>query len=415
MSTDTDPTAAGSVAVGMPRLSDSMQQGTIERWLVADGAAVTRGQEILEVETDKAVMAYEAESDGLLHILAPAGATVAVGDPIATIGSAAHPDVAPGPEPVDGRPHPPDRVRPVRRPGVSPLLRRIAAERGVDLHHVVGTGRDGTITREDILQVAPAPEAPAAEAPAAQEITPDAVPAPPDLTRQPLTRGQRRVAERLGEAKRTIPDFWASVVVDVTAALALRDDLRALAPGSADADEPDPPATPTLNDLVLKATALALRAHPRLNAFYDDDHIVLVDPIDLGMAVATDDGLLVPVLRAADRLPLAELAAQTRALARSARQRRIDLAHLERGTFTVSNLGGFGIRRFAPIINGRQAAILGIGAATPTCVPRDGRIEVRSLLEATLTCDHRIVYGTDAAAFLQTFTRLLERPVSLLG
>ena len=400
--------------VGMPRLSDSMREGAVSLWLVEDGAEVTRGQEILEVETDKATMTYEAEHDGRLHIIVPAGVNVEVGQLIATIGEpdrSAEPPPRPGePDLETVAPQVLSAVRPRPRPDgrrsdLSPLLRRLARENGVDVEALQGSGPGGKVVRADILAAATT-ASPGVEAAEPGHGSSGAVPAGEAV---PLSRTQRLVAGRMSEASRTIPDFWASASVDVTRLLALREDLKV---GRSGAPSGDP--VPTVNDLVVKACALALVEHPQLNAAYAGDELVRFAEVNVGIAVATDTSLLVPVIRNADRCPLAEIAARSRRLTEQARGGKTTVADLEGGTFTVSNLGAFGVRAFAPIINGGQAAILGVGAATPVCVPVDGAVAVRSMLELTLTCDHRIVYGADAARFLRTLKGLLEAPAVLL-
>jgi pyruvate dehydrogenase E2 component (dihydrolipoamide acetyltransferase) len=368
--------------VGMPRLSDSMREGAVSEWLVEDGTEVTRGQEILEVETDKATMTYEAEHDGPLRILVPAGVNVEVGHLIATIGD-------PDPAPPTPAPTPPGNGD-GRRADVSPLLRRLAREHGVDIDTLQGSGPDGKVLRADITAASQSPAGDSAG-------------------RVALSRSQRLVASRMSESSRTVPDFWASLAVDVTRATELREDLKAAPAGA-----PGAGPVPTLNDVIVKACALALVRHPGLNAAYDDDHVLYADAVNIGIAVATSTGLLVPVIRSADQRSLTDIAVTSQRLTAQARAGKSTVADLEGGTFTVSNLGGFGVRAFAPIINGHQAAILGVGAATPTCVPMGGAVTVRSMLELTLTCDHRIVYGADAARFLQTLKELLEAPTVLL-
>jgi pyruvate dehydrogenase E2 component (dihydrolipoamide acetyltransferase) len=281
----------------------------------------------------------------------------------------------------------------------------------VDIDTLQGTGPGGKVLRADITAAATA----GGPAPADAATPPgDAPPGDGPLVgvtgrRVPLSRSQRLVASRMSESKRTVPDFWASLAVDVTRVIGLREDLKA-APTAARSRGP----VPTFNDIVVKACALALVEHPGLNAAYDADHVVLAGAVNVGIAVATTAGLLVPVIRSADQRPLTEIATTSQRLTAQARAGKIAVADLEGGTFTVSNLGGFGVRAFAPIINGHQAAILGVGAATPTCVPVDGAVAVRSMLELTLTCDHRIVYGADAGRFLQTLKELLESPTVLL-
>lgn len=400
--------------VGMPRLSDTMREGAISRWLVDDQSVVSRGQEILEIETDKATMAYEAEHDGVLRILLPEGVSVEIGHLIATIG-----DVAAA-------------TTPPRRADVSPLSRRLAAENDIDLFTLRGSGPEGKVTRDDVLAavvaktlVSPAgtasPHATVSERAVLRRTEPErTLPDGAELkerrdSRVRLTRSQQLIASRMSETKQTVPDFTATVSVDVTRLASLREELRA-----------GGEITPTLNDFVVKAVALALVEHPRLNGYFDDGDAVLYGSVNIGVAVAIDDGLVVPTIADADRKSLTEIAVEARDLARQARAGKISLASLAGGTFTISNLGGLGVTSFSPIINGAQAAILGVGAAVPTCVPTrvatratagtspGFSIDMRSLMNITLTCDHRIVYGAEAAKFLNTVKEQLQEPLPLL-
>ena len=363
----------------MPRLSDSMEEGTVARWLVEEGEEVTRGQPLVEIDTDKATMEYEAESDGtLLQILVAAGETAAIGTPIARIG-------APG----DSAEPPSNRLLQgsrTARVNASPIAKRFARERGVDLASLEGTGPNGMITKEDVERAAgAAPEAAAADA-------------RPGTETQPLTRVQQAIARHMVEAA-TIPTFSVEVEVDMTACAELRSSL-------------DP--QPSYNDLVVKACALALRDHPRVNASYSDEGFRYAAEVNVGIAVAAEDALLVPVIHGADRKSLAELRAASRDLAEKARAGKLTPAELDGGTFTVSNLGMHGMRRFEALLNTPQAAILAVGAVEPRpAVGPDGGILVRPLMSATLVCDHRILYGADGAAFLARVRELLEEPSAL--
>jgi pyruvate dehydrogenase E2 component (dihydrolipoamide acetyltransferase) len=403
----------------MPRLSDSMEEGTIVRWLKADGDAVRRGDEIVEIETDKATMAYEAEADGTLSILVNEGTTAAVGTPIATIGvltgDASGPSSGAPANAVTAPPKPdggqatigatvaaPAATRKVAvRAGVksSPLARRIAARLGVDLATLAGSGPHGRIIKSDVVAATPA------AVPTPEPITASATTAAAggNGTVIELTKSQVVVARRMVESRATVPDFALEVDVDMTAALAMRAELKKVA---------DP--APSLNDLVIKACATALGRHPRANGSYREGHFELWSEINVGLAVAAEDALVVPVVRNADAKSLGAIAADTRALAERVRSGAITPPELSGGTFTVSNLGMYGIDRFEGIVNAPQAAILCVGAVVERPVARDGEVIVAPQMTLTLACDHRILYGADAARFLAEIRLLLEQPTGLV-
>src|SRR6476646_4127237 len=374
-----------AVDIVMPRLSDSMEEGTVAKWLVAEGAEVTRGQPLVEIDTDKATMEYEAERDGtLLQILVAEGETAAIGAPIAWIGApgeelAAMPAVAPAAAEAPAEPAAPHAPRGARVTA-SPIAKRIAAERGVDLAAVQGTGPGGMITREDV------------EAAASNE--PSAAPAP-----EPLSRVQQAIARHMDEAA-AVPTFAVEVEIDMTAASELRASL-------------DP--KPSFNDLVVNACALALREHPRVNAAYSEQGFRQTGDINVGIAVAAEDALLVPVVREAEGKSLQEIRTETRDLAAKARAGKLAPAELDGGTFTVSNLGMHGVRRFEALLNTPQAGILAVGAVElrPAVGTDDGERVVRPLMSATLASAPRILYGAEAAVFLGRVRELLEDPGSL--
>jgi len=346
------------VTVTMPRLSDSMQEGTIVRWLKRSGETVAPGDVLAEIETDKATMEYEAESDGVLEIVAAEGATVAVGELIARLGAG--------------------RVR------ATPVARRLARELGTDLASITPTGRRGQVMKHDVLAaVNGAPTPPPRDAAAAT----------------PLTATQRTIAIRMAKSRASVPDFDLEVEIDMTACLALRKQVE---------------APPSINDFVIKACAVALREHPRVNGAFAADGFAIHDEVNVGIAVATDDALLVPVIRDADKRTIRDIAAASRELAKRARERRIEPRDLEHATFTVSNLGMFGVTRFTAVIDEPQAAILAVGAVQDRVIARDGRPTVAPMLTATLAADHRIVYGADAARFLGHVRDLLQNPVRML-
>ena len=369
-------------SIAMPRLSDSMEEGTIVRWLVADGTKVAAGQEIAEIETDKATMTFEAEAPGVLRIGAPEGATLQVGEPIAHVVDGAHPAAA-------------------ARVQASPVARRIAAALSVDLAQLAGSGPGGRVVKRDVEAAsADGPGRPQPPAPAAPE------PAPSEgVTVVQPTRLQQTVARRMSEAKSTMPDFSVSIDVDMDAAVELRARLQQAAG--------DGPA-PSVNDLVVKAAALALRAHPRANGAYRDGRFELFSRVNVGVAVAADDALLVPTVTDADRRSLGAIAAETRRLAAAARAGTLAARDLAGGTFTVSNLGMHGVSSFTAVLNPPQAAILAVGALEQRAVVRDGAVVAGWRVTLNLTCDHRILYGAGAAAFLADIRATLEQPLRLV-
>jgi pyruvate dehydrogenase E2 component (dihydrolipoyllysine-residue acetyltransferase) len=385
--------------VVMPRLSDSMEEGTIVRWLKQDGEQVSEGEALAEVETDKATVTFDADAAGTLRILVGEGETVPIGRPIARIGDVAEPGSAPVPAAAENG---------AQRVKASPLARRIARESGIDLSALSGSGPGGRIVRAD-LQTAASAEPPEAATPAAPPTPEPPVPARGNkgaVTIQQLSRTQVQIAQRMAESKATIPDFTLQVEVEMEQAVGLRDQLRKA--GRAD------DVVPSYNDLVVKACGLALREHPRANAAYRDGAFELYERVNVGVAVAAEDSLIVPTVFDADRKSLLEIARESRALADRVRQRQITPAELSGATFTVSNLGMYGVASFAAIINPPQAAILAVGELRETPVVRDGVLVPGTRMSLVLTCDHRILYGAPAAEFLTRVRQLLEQPVSLL-
>jgi pyruvate dehydrogenase E2 component (dihydrolipoamide acetyltransferase) len=392
--------------ITMPRLSDSMERGTILTWLVEDGAPVSIGDALLEIETDKATMTHTAEAEGVLQIIAPAGSTVPVGELIARVGDERSAPRAVASEPVAVGAAA-TRVAPALQSNgaaarTTPLARRIAAARGVDLSAVTGSGPRGRITRADVLAAAGLTAAPA-RASAAAVATPALVAPRDEVTEQEPSRLQALIARRMVESTTTIPHFQVETEVEMDAAIALRATLKAAAA------EDD--VVPSINDLIVKAAALALRRHPRANGSYRGGRFELHARVNLGVAVAADDALIVPTVFDADTKLLGQVARDVRALAARVRAGTVTPADLEGGTFTVSNLGMYGMSAITPVINAPQAAILGVGALRPVLRRVDGEIVDRTLMTLRLSCDHRILYGADAALFLAEIRRLLEAPL----
>ena len=403
----------------MPRLSDSMEEGTIVRWLKADGEEVAEGEPLAEVETDKATVTFDADAQGTLRILVGEGETVPIGGLIARIGdapvSAAPERAAPAHDGEAAVPAAPTSagngeapVSSVReragngRVKASPLARRMAQESGIDLAQLSGSGPGGRIVKADVSSAAPpADTSSRAPAPASRPAGNKG-----EVTVQQLTRTQVQIAQRMAESKATIPDFTLQAEVDMEQAVALRDQLRKVGRRG--------DVVPSYNDLVVKACGLALREHPRANASYRDGAFELYERINVGIAVAAEDTLIVPSVFDADRKSLLEIARESRTLADRVRQRQITPAELSGATFTVSNLGMYGVERFTAIVNPPQAAILAVGELRELAVVREGQLVPGVRMGLVLTCDHRILYGAPAAEFLARVRQLLEQPIRLL-
>ncbi len=418
----------------MPRLSDSMEEGTILKWLVSEGDEVKRGQPIAEIETDKANMTYEADTEGTVsELVANEGDTLAIGEVIARIGD----DVDRSPETVDreqdeaeqkdqeqdeAEDRDEEQEEPEPKPGqrstasgqqnggervkASPVARRMAGEMGVELAQLEGSGPGGRIVKADVEAAAQGDGAPKQKEKAGEEA-----PAPQrgeagakgEVEFHELTRLQQTVTRRMAESKATAPDFQLVSEVDMSAAVELRARLKEVA---------DP--APSFNDMVVKAASIALREHRRVNGAYRDGKFELYSRVNIGIAVAGQDALVVPTIFDADTKSLGQIAKDARALIEKVREGKITPPEVSGGTFTVSNLGMFGIDSFSAVINPPQAAILTVGALKKKAVPDErGRIAARDMMNLTLVCDHRILYGADGADFLARVRGLLESPLSL--
>ncbi|UGS37338.1 dihydrolipoamide acetyltransferase family protein [Capillimicrobium parvum] len=424
--------------ITMPRLSDSMETGTILKWLIEDGRPVAAGEDLVEIETDKATMTHQAEDEGVLEIVAPEGSELAVGEVIARVGAPVSrvgdggedaPPTSPPRREAAARavaaPQPAAPVSPVSGNGTAtavratPLARRAAAVHEIALDALRGSGPGGRITRADVLtaagvEVTPLRQAAAAPAAAAGLEAPpvrQAVAAPPrdpargDVEVHEPTRVQQLIARRMVESASTVPHFQVQTEVVMDAAVALRAQLKTQAAGDG--------VVPSLNDFVVKACALALRDHPRANGSYRDGAFELHARVNVGVAVAADDALIVPTVFDADRKSLGQIARDVRELAGRVRSGAIRPDELGGGTFTVSNLGMFGMTAITPVINVPQAGILGVGALREVLARVDGEIADRTLMTLTLSCDHRILYGADAARLLADIRDLLETPLRL--
>jgi pyruvate dehydrogenase E2 component (dihydrolipoamide acetyltransferase) len=400
----------------LPRLGQGMESGTITRWLKSEGEHVEKGEPLYELDTDKVTQEVEAEASGVLLKILVAEGEVPVGTAVAYVGQEgeevpavpATAEIA-RPEPerqqeaasaqgngAAARPAEPASLRSAEgrveaRIKASPLARRIARERGIDLAAIGGTGPEGRIVAEDVERaaVAPAPAVPAA-APIA---------APAEAERVELTSLRRTIARRLTEAW-TVPAFQISMSADMTKAQELRGLLV----------ERHPEERPTVTDVLTKVCAIALMRHRDVNATFADDAILIHPGANVGIAVATERGLVVPVIAGAESRTVAEIAAARADLVARARDGKLQPQDLDGGTFTISNLGMYGVEQFIAVLNPPQAAILAVGAIEERPVARDGALGVRPLMTMTLTCDHRTIDGAIAADFLRTVKDFLEEP-----
>jgi pyruvate dehydrogenase E2 component (dihydrolipoamide acetyltransferase) len=429
----------------MPRLSDTMERGTIARWLVHEGDAVHEGDVLAEIETDKATMELNAYSEGvLLRILVQDGESADLGAPIAVIGAEGEdasgfsaPDGAAAvaatadgageaasasatavatpetPAPATRAPAPAPATPGSGDLKASPVARRIASDAGFDLRSLAGkgSGPDGRIVRVDVeralaggapAQEAAAPAAPAAPAQAASRPVP---PPEADTVIEPSPM-LRAVARRMSESKSQVPHFYLQCEIDMGKALALREELNAELAGDG--------VKLTVNDLIVRACALALRDHPQFHRSWVDGKLYQHGAAHVGIAVALDEGLIVPVIRNADSLPLRDLAVAARDLVARARSGSLRQNEIEGGTFSVSNLGMLGITSFQAIINPPEPGILAVGSVVERPIGIGGQVAVRPLMAVNLSVDHRAASGADGARLLQTVTRYLEHPLLLL-
>ena len=391
--------------VKLPRLGQGMEAGTVNRWLKAEGETVAKGEPLFEVDTDKVTQEVESDFAGvLLKIVLPSG-EAPVGQTIAYIGEAGE-EVAAEPAAASSASEPPQprdvpapktsASAPAEAPSnggrvkASPLARRIARERGIDLHSLQGTGPDGRIVAEDVERgQAAAPAATAVPQGEAESI--------------PLTNIRKTIARRLTAAWEA-PVFQLTVTADMTRANELVARARELSPD----------VRITITDLLAKVCAHALMHHGNVNVQYTEDALLKFPTANVGIAVAAPQGLVVPVIRSVERLTLAELAAARGEIVGRARESKLTSQDLEGGTFTISNLGMFGIEQFVAVLNPPQAAILAVGATIDTPVVRNGAVEARPVMSMTLTVDHRAVDGAEGADFLRTVKQFVEEPALAL-
>jgi pyruvate dehydrogenase E2 component (dihydrolipoamide acetyltransferase) len=399
--------------VRLPRLGQGMESGTIVKWLKAEGDSVEKGEALYELDTDKVTQEVEAEASGvLLKIEIPEG-EVEVGRTIGFIGaegeeapaSAEKPAEAPKREPEreEGRRAAAEQAERVQPPApttdgrvkASPLARRLARERGIDLGQVRGTGPEGRIVAEDVERAEVRPAAPAA---APSEPVPTG-----EVESRPLSNVRKTIARRLTHAW-TVPAFQLTIEIDMTRANELVAKRREL----------DPDIRITVTDLLTKVCAQGLMRHRDMNVQYTDDALLVFPSADVGIAVAAPQGLIVPVVRGAERLTIAQIAAVRADLVSRARDGKLRAEDIEGGTFTISNLGMYDVDQFVAVLNPPQASILAVGSTREQVVPRDGELQVLPLMTMTLTCDHRAVDGATGAEFLRTLKTFLENPALAL-
>ena len=423
--------AAMEEVVLMPRLSDTMTEGVIAGWQKNVGDTVKKGEVLADIETDKATMELESYKDGiLLYQGAKAGEKILVNDLLCVIGAAGtnvdaivaavkNGATAKAPAASTATVAAPAATAPTTAaaPAVqvvvnegrifaSPLAKKMAEERGIDLKYIKGTGDNGRITKFDIDGYVPT-TATASAAPTMSASAPSAVQAAPSgvvsFDDQPVSQMRKTIARRLSESLFTAPHFYITMTIDMDAAVAARAKINEVAPVKI-----------SFNDMVVKATALSLKQHPKINSSWLGDSIRTNHHVNIGIAVAVDEGLLVPVVRFADTKSLSEIGVAVKGFAQKAKDKKLQPADWEGSTFTISNLGMFGVDEFTAIINSPDACILAVGGIAQVPVVKNGQVVPGNVMKVTLSCDHRVVDGAAGAAFLQTLKSLLEEPLRML-
>ncbi len=426
----------GVVVVTMPRLSDTMTDGTVATWLKKVGDKISEGDILAEIETDKATMEFESFNSGtLLFIGIQEGESAPVDSVLAIIGpegtditgvaenfkkGGATPAPAKEEKTTEAKSETAESkqeetvetVSDGKRIFISPLAKKIAEEKKINISQVKGTGENGRIVKSDIENFTPA--ATTSQAPASQETAKSEAPAPTvkpfvpagETYSEEIKNSQMRkvIAKRLSESAFTAPHFYLTIEVAMDSAMASRNTINSL-----------PDTKVSFNDMVIKACAMALKKHPKVNSQWKEDVTVINHHINIGVAVAVEDGLVVPVLKFADQLSLSQIGANVKDVAGRAKTKKLQPAEMEGSTFTVSNLGMFGITEFTSIINQPNSAILSVGAIVEKPVVRNGQIVVGNTMKVTLACDHRTVDGATGAQFLQTLRQYLENPVTMLA
>ena len=422
----------------MPKLSPTMEEGQISRWLKKEGDAIEANETIAEVDTDKATMEMTSlEAGTLLKIIVPAGENAKLGQVIGIMGKkgedfsallssvesaapapksepapAAAPAPAPAPAPVQKAvslpPMPKSEPAPAPAPApvsngrmvVSPIAARMAADRGIDLRSVAGSGPGGRIIKRDIENF----KGGGKQQPS-YTFTPSAVYGASAFREEQTSKMRQVIAQRLSESIGPIPTFYLTVEIEMDAVLSLRKKINE--------DLPDTHKV-SVNDIIIKASASALVKHPWVNASYRDSAVRFYEDADIGVAVAVEDGLITPVIRSANRKGFVEIAQEVKSLASKARDRKLQPEEYTGATFSISNLGMFGIKEFTAIINPPEAAIIAVGGAEAVPVVRDGQVVVRNIMNVTMSCDHRVIDGATGAKFLKTFKDMLEQPALML-
>ena len=435
-----DTSSVNAEIVRMPKMSDTMEEGVIAAWHKQVGDSVESGELVAEIETDKATMEYESYNDGtVLYLGAKEGESVKVDGVLAIVGEAgadyelllkaeaaggsAAAEAAPAPAAATTTEAPAAPSAPAATPApaaspaapsengrlkASPLAKKLAADKGIDIRQVTGTGDGGRIVKRDVENFVPAAApAPAAASAPAQDAAP-AVQLPTVVGEESfeevrVSQMRKTIAKRLAASKFQAPHFYLTMEINMDKAIEARKSMNEVSPVKI-----------SFNDMVIKAAAAALRQHPAVNASWLEDKIRINHHIHVGVAVAVDEGLLVPVVRFADNKPLSHISAEVKELAGKAKNKKLDLHEMEGNTFTISNLGMFGIEEFTAIINPPDACIMAVAGIKQTPIVKDGQIVVGNIMKVTMSCDHRVVDGAVGSAFLKTFKSLLEDPVRIL-
>lgn len=423
----------GVIVVTMPRLSDTMTDGTVATWLKKIGDVVSEGDILAEIETDKATMEFEsfnagtllyigveegktAPVDSILAILGPAGTDVSAIAANYKVGGASSeaPKKAVSETPIINS-NTPSNVAVVANDGgrilASPLAKKIAQEKGINLAQVSGSGENGRIVKSDVENFTPSQQVYPTSAQAVNQATNAVAAVQPfvpagEMFQEEIKNSQMRktIARRLAESKFTAPHYYLTIELDMDNAIASRGVINTL-----------PDTKVSFNDMVVKASAMALKKHPQVNSQWREDAMVINHHVNIGVAVAVEDGLMVPVLKFTDQMSLSQIGASVKDLAGKAKSKKIQPSEMEGSTFTISNLGMFGIQSFTSIINQPNSAILSVGAIVEKPVVKNGQIVVGNTMVVTLACDHRTVDGATGAQFLQTFKAFMENPVTMLA
>jgi pyruvate dehydrogenase E2 component (dihydrolipoamide acetyltransferase) len=427
-----DLSTIGATAIRMRKMTDTMEEGVLANWLVKVGDKVKVGDAIAEVETDKATMDFETYDEGtILHLAVEAGSSVPVGTILAIVGkegadfrkileAEAQGVVLEMETPVleesKKEPLPTEKTATAStaapaqataqvatsttgRIFVSPLARRLAAEKGYDLAQIVGSGEGGRIVKRDVEAFRPSAAQPLPSSPAVSQVSA----AQEQFAEEKISQMRKTIAKRLADSKYTAPHFYLTVSVNMDNAIAARKSINEVSDVKI-----------SFNDMVIKAAAMALRKHPKVNSSWRGDVIRYNRHVHIGVAVAVEEGLLVPVVRFADTKSLSQISSEVKDFAQKAKDKKLQPSDWEGNTFTISNLGMFGIEEFTGIINPPDACILAVGAIIEQPIVKNGQVVVGNLMKMTLSCDHRVVDGAVGAAFLQTLQTLLENPVRML-